>query len=100
MTDNKTRISNRMAKLIGTPITLEHIAAIAKLENQFYAEMSAAKNDYERYKKLESINAELLEALQVAEDMLNVLENTEDVSQERIRQASDYVTEAIRKASR
>jgi len=44
--------------------------------------------------------AELLEALQVAEDMLNVLENTEDVSQERIRQAADYVTEALRKASR
>ena len=60
------------------------------------AEMSAAANDYDRYKKLQATNAALLEALQNISEAINV----DWLGEDEINLIREEVDQTTRKASR
>ena len=67
-----------------------------RIVNSFQSELSAANNDHNRYKRLKSINAELLQA---CKDALFVLQNKSYLNTEVVRDTLENIlTEAIRKA--
>ena len=83
------------------------VQKLEKTEAHFEAELKAAENDYERYKKLTATNAALLEALErlrLAEEDCIALRNWDqgfesfaDVAE--LKEAQTEATEAIRKAT-
>ena len=72
------------------------VQKLEKTEGHFKAELNAAKNDYDRYKKLEQTNAALLEALQ---NLHGAIEAVGYDPNSIIKPASLNAAEAIRKAT-